>query len=106
VLALALNNPYGAVIRRHVADYFESGARDPYRGLWAVGIKAYYRHRTLEEYVKAFGAAGLSVTRLADLPSMASVADQDTILPPGGRFPRFILLALTKSHFLYKFGYG
>jgi len=92
-LVLALNNPYGAVVRRHVADYFDSGARDPYRGLWAAGIKAYYYHRTLEEYVEAFGSAGLTVTRLADLPAMASVADQDTILPPGGRFPRFMLLA-------------
>ena len=69
-------------------------------GLWAAGIKAYYYHRTMEEYVEAFGAAGLTVTRLADLPSMASVADQDTILPPGGRFPRFMLLALTKGSFL------
>ena len=96
-LVLALNNPYGAVVRRHVADYFDSGARDPYRGLWAAGIKAYYYHRTLEEYVEAFGAAGLTVTRLADLPAMASVADQDTILPPGGRFPRFMLLTQTQS---------
>jgi len=95
-LVLALNKPYGAVIRRHVADYFDSGTRDPYRGLWAAGIKAYYYHRTVEEYVEAFEAAGLSVTRLADLPSMASVPDQDTILPPGGRFPHFMLLALTK----------
>ena len=96
-LVAALNNPYGAVIRRHVANYFDSGGADPYRGLWAAGIKVYYYHRTLEEYVEEFAAAGLSVTRLADLPAMASVHDPETILPAGARFPRFMVLALAKA---------
>jgi len=32
-LVLAFSNPYGAVIRKHVADYFDSDAVSPYRGL-------------------------------------------------------------------------
>ncbi len=94
-LVVALNNPYGAVIRKHVADYFASGGADPYRGLWAAGVKAYFYHRTLEEYVEEFAAAGLSVTRLADLPT--HVPERDTILPAGYTFPRFMLLALVKA---------
>lgn len=95
-LVLALNNPYGGVIRKHVADYFDSGATHPYRTLWAAGIKTYYHHRTLEEYFEAFGAAGLGVTRLVDIPARASVPGPDTILSAGTRFPRFMLLALVK----------
>jgi 2-polyprenyl-3-methyl-5-hydroxy-6-metoxy-1,4-benzoquinol methylase len=95
-LVLAINNPYGAVIRKHVADYFDSGAASPYRGLWAAGIKAYYYHRTLADYLDAFLTAGLRLTRLADLPAMASTHEPGTILPDGGLFPRFMLLAFTK----------
>lgn len=95
-LVLALNNPYGAVIRRHVADYFDSGAVTPYRGLWAAGIKVHHHHRTLEEYLDAFLAAGLCLTKLADLPAVVSTQGADTILPAGCRFPRFMLLAFAK----------
>lgn len=95
-LVLAFNNPYGGVIRKHVADYFNSGATHPYRALWAAGIKTYYHHRTLEEHFEAFGAAGLTVTRLVDVPDRASVPGPDTILPAGTRFPCFMLLALIK----------
>jgi hypothetical protein len=95
-LALAINNPYGAVIRKHVADYFDSGAVSPYRGLWEAGIKTYYYHRTLEDYLDAFLTAGLHLAKLADIPAMASVREPKTILPDGARFPRFMLLAFTK----------
>ena len=95
-LVLALNNPYGAVIRQHVTDYFDSGAVSPYRGLWAVGIKVYHHHRTLEEYLDAFLSAGLRLTALTDLPALTSEHGPGTILPPGYRFPRFMLLAFAK----------
>lgn len=96
-MVLAFNNPYGGVVRKHVADYFDSGTTHRYRGLWAAGVKTYYYHQMLEEYVDAFADAGLVVTRLADLRAMASVAGPDTLLPPGTRFPRFMLLALVKE---------
>ena len=95
-LALAFNNPYGAVIHNHVTDYFDSAAVSPYRGLWAAGIKTYLHHRTLENYLDAFLAAGLHLTKLADIPALASTRGPDTKLPDGARFPRFMLLAFTK----------
>ncbi len=95
-MALALNNPYSAVIDRHVADYFDSGAASPYRGLWETGINAYYYHRTLENYLDAFLAAGLHITKLADIAALADAHRPDASLPEGARFPRFMLLAFIK----------
>jgi len=95
-LALALNNPYGAIIDRHVTDYFDSGAASPYRGLWEAGIKTWYYHRTLEDYFDAFMVAGLQLTKLADIPALADTHRPDACLPHGARFPRFMLLAFIK----------
>lgn len=96
-MVLAINNPYGAVIRTHVADYFDSGAMSPYRAFWAAGIEVYYYHRTLQDYLDEFLGAGLRLSRLVDVAAMPSVHEQRTILPAGGRFPRFMLLAFGKS---------
>ncbi len=96
LLALALNNPYSSVVDRHVTDYFDSDAVSRYRGLWEVGIRAYYHHRTLENYLDAFHAGGLSLVKLIDSPAMADTHHPDAYLPPGGRFPRFMLLAFRK----------
>jgi 2-polyprenyl-3-methyl-5-hydroxy-6-metoxy-1,4-benzoquinol methylase len=96
LLALALNNPYSSVVDRHVTDYFDSGAVSRYRGLWEIGVRAYYHHRTLEDYLDAFHAGGLSLAKLVDVPAMAGTHHPDAYLPPGGRFPRFMLLAFRK----------
>lgn len=85
-MAVAFNNPYTAVIRGHAADYFASGAVSPYRTLWAMAIKTYHHHRTLEDYLAAFLDAGLRLTRLADLTGMAVQG-----------LPRFMLLGLAKE---------
>jgi 2-polyprenyl-3-methyl-5-hydroxy-6-metoxy-1,4-benzoquinol methylase len=95
-LVLALNNPYSAVIGRHVTDYFDSGAVSRYRGLWESGIRACYLHRTLEEYLEAFHAGGLRLAKLVDAPALADTHGPNAYLPPDGRFPRFMLLAFTK----------
>ncbi len=95
-LALALNNPYSAVIDRHISDYFDSGAVSPYRGLWEAGIKTYYHHRTLENYLDAFLTTGLRLAKLTDIPARADTHRPDAYLPTGARFPRFMLLAFTK----------
>jgi len=84
---LAFNNPYSAVVDRHVADYFDSGAVSPYRGLWEAGIKAYYHHRTLEDYLDAFQAGGLRLIKLADIAALAGSHKPDAYLPPGGPLP-------------------
>ena len=96
-LVLALNNPYGAVIRGHVSDYFASGTVSPYRGLWAAGIRVYHRHRTLEEYLDAFLGGGLRLIKLADLDGLSERHGPDSPLPDGSHFPRFMLLAFEKS---------
>jgi SAM-dependent methyltransferase len=95
-LALAFNNPYSAVTDRHVTDYFDSGAVSPYRGLWESGIQVYYHHRTLEKYLDAFHAGGLRLSKLTDVLARADAHRPDAYLPPGGRFPRFMLLAFSK----------
>jgi hypothetical protein len=95
-MALAFNNPYSAVIDRHVTDYFDSGAISRYRGLWEAGVKSYYHHRTLENYLDAFLAAGLRLAKLTDIAALADAHRPDAYLPAGGRFPRFMLLAFTK----------
>lgn len=95
-MAFALNNPYSAVIDRHVTDYFDSGVTSPYRGLWEAGIKTRYHHRTLENYLDAFFAADLRLAKLADVPALADAHRPDAYLPTGGRFPRFMLLAFTR----------
>jgi SAM-dependent methyltransferase len=95
-LALALNNPYSAVIDRHVTDYFDSGAVSRYRGPWEAGIKAHYHHRTLENHLDAFLTAGLRLAKLTDIPARADAHRPDAYLPAGAHFPRFMLLAFTK----------
>ncbi|MGN6793959.1 MAG: class I SAM-dependent methyltransferase [Streptosporangiaceae bacterium] len=95
-LVIAFNSPYGAVIRGNVPDYFDSGATSPYRNLWAVGIKTYLQHRTLEEYLDAFIAADLRLTKLTDSRDHCFLPQPESILPEGFRFPRFLLLAFSK----------
>jgi hypothetical protein len=73
-----------------------AGATAPYQGLWALGIKTYLQHRTLEECLDAFIEAGLRLMKLADSPAKCFKPVPDSILPEGTRFPRFLLLAFTK----------
>ena len=95
-LVVAFNSPYGSVVRGNVPDYFNTGATSPYRGLWAAGIKTYLQHRTLEDYLDAFIAAGLQLTKLTDSRDHCFDPQPESILPDGFRFPRFLLLAFTK----------
>jgi 2-polyprenyl-3-methyl-5-hydroxy-6-metoxy-1,4-benzoquinol methylase len=90
---LAFNNPYSAVVREHVTDYFASSAMGAYGGLWQAGVKARYYHRTLEEYLDAFLAAGLQLTKLADVEDLFGL---EWLLPGECRFPRFMVLAFEK----------
>lgn len=92
----ALNNPYGAVIRGHVADYFNSGAMSPYRGLWQAGIKTYHYHRTLQQYLDSFLEEGLELIRLIDVEGILSTHENTPVLPEGYAFPRFMLLAFRR----------
>jgi SAM-dependent methyltransferase len=92
-IVLGFNNPYSAVIREHVTDYSASGTVARYGGLWQRGIKAFYVHRTLEDILDAFLAAGLVLVKLVDIPD---TQDRDWLLPVGTRFPMFMVLAFRK----------
>jgi len=93
---LAFNNPYYGFLSRHVTDYFDSGRVSPYRGFWEAGVKIYYYHRTLEDYLDAFLSCGLQLTKLGDLPARADEHPPHAIVPQGDRFPRFMLLRFAK----------
>lgn len=95
-LVVALNNPYSYVVRKHLPDYFDSGAARPYRGMAAGGAGVHFYQRTLEAYLDAFLAAGLRLTKLVDLDTVVNSAHMDTLLPEGYRFPYFMLLRLVK----------
>ncbi|MGI8689223.1 MAG: class I SAM-dependent methyltransferase [Thermomicrobiales bacterium] len=91
---LALNNPYSSVIRGHIIDYFASGTTAVYGGLSEAGVKVRYYHRTLEEYLDTFLAAGWRLVKLADIPDRAGL---EWLLPEECRFPRFTVLAFAKE---------
>ena len=98
-LVIALNNPYSYVVRKHVANYFDSGTAYPYRGMAAEGLGVHFYQRTLEEYLDAFLGCGLRLTKLADLATVVNNAHRariDTLLPEGYRFPYFMILAFLK----------
>jgi hypothetical protein len=90
---LALNNPYSSVVRQHITDYFDNEAVGVYAGLSAQGVKAHYYHRTLEEYLDAFFAAGFRLAKLVDVPDRPGLPWP---LPEACRFPRFMILAFDK----------
>lgn len=95
-MVMAINNPYGAVVHHHVTDYFATGARSPYRGLWSLGVKTYQHHRTLENYLDAFLHCGLRLTKLQDLEGLSELRGLGTGLSEDARFPRFMLLGFVR----------
>src|SRR5215207_3818565 len=95
---LAFNNPYAYVVRKRIASsYFASGTIHPC-GLSAAGIEVPLYHRTLGEYLDAFLAACLQLTKLLDVdyPEIAIVPAADGPLPEGEKLPRFMILAFAK----------
>jgi 2-polyprenyl-3-methyl-5-hydroxy-6-metoxy-1,4-benzoquinol methylase len=95
---LAFNNPYAYVVRKRIASsYFASGTTHPC-GLSAAGIEVSFHHRTLAEYLDAFLAASLQLTKLLDVnhPDIAAVCGTDRPLPEGDELPRFMILAFAK----------
>jgi 2-polyprenyl-3-methyl-5-hydroxy-6-metoxy-1,4-benzoquinol methylase len=99
-LALFINNPYSFVVRGHITDYFAaSGQRFPYRGMTEEGVKVFFWHRTLEDYLSASFAAGFRLQRLVDVPSPEGSFKRrsDTLIPEGYHFPFFTILSLVKA---------
>jgi 2-polyprenyl-3-methyl-5-hydroxy-6-metoxy-1,4-benzoquinol methylase len=103
-LVLALNNPYAAVVRKGLPDYFASGTVHP-SGLAGVGVPVPFYHRTLADYLDAFFDAGLRLRRLVDVDRTEVAAGRAAGRPPGSpgspfpageQLPRFMLLAFDK----------
>src|SRR5262249_14453905 len=89
-VVLALNNPYAAVVRRHIVDYFANGAMGMYTSFARQGIPAHYYHRTLEAYLDAFLGVGFRLVKLADVTDQGG---SPWLLPRHFIFPRFLILA-------------
>jgi 2-polyprenyl-3-methyl-5-hydroxy-6-metoxy-1,4-benzoquinol methylase len=94
-----INNPYSAVLRQKVENYFDSDTVVHY-GFGAVN----YYHRTMEEYMTAFHNAGLALQQLYDIQMTEEMVTQ---LPEANqkfpwysfyhRFPFMIILDLIKT---------
>jgi 2-polyprenyl-3-methyl-5-hydroxy-6-metoxy-1,4-benzoquinol methylase len=92
-IVLAFNSPYAAVAKGQIADYFDADAIGTYVGMWKHGVKARYYHRTLEGYLDAFMAAGLTLVKLVDVIDTFGL---EWMPSEGARFPRFMILAFEK----------
>ena len=78
---LSLNNPYAALLREKVDNYFDTEVVAQY-----VFGPATYFHRTMEEYIHAFHEADLVLCRLYDVHmtegiSGKTVARKEPALP-------------------------
>ena len=97
-LLLSLDNPYSAVVRDKVVNYFESGAEGPYRGLSAAGIDAPYHHRTLEDSIGAFRDSGFLLRTLVDvLPLDEPSPSESSARSMARRFPYFMILEFVRA---------
>jgi 2-polyprenyl-3-methyl-5-hydroxy-6-metoxy-1,4-benzoquinol methylase len=76
-IVLTKNNPYSAMIRDKVTDYFDSGHAQIYRGMASEGVRVFYYHRTLEEYITGFCDHGFLLSRLSDMKPSPSTLNQD-----------------------------
>jgi 2-polyprenyl-3-methyl-5-hydroxy-6-metoxy-1,4-benzoquinol methylase len=97
-MVLSLNNPYSALLREKVEDYFDSEAVAQY----AFGPATYF-HRTMEQYIQAFHAADLVLCRLYDVhmteAMVAQLPEKNRHFPWYSfyhRFPFMLILELIK----------
>ena len=97
-IVLSLNNPYSALLREKVQNYFDSEAVAQY----GFGPALYF-HRTMEEYLDAFHQAGLLLCRLYDVQMpeamVAHLPEKNRRFPWYSfyhRFPFILILELVK----------
>ena len=93
-LVLSMNNPYSFVIRKQVADYFDSGYSAQYRGMSAAGVKVSFFHRTLEDYITAFRDHEFWLDSFSDIPH--TISSDNALVPKGSQFPYFTILSFIK----------
>lgn len=100
---LSINNPYSALIREKVENYFDSGQATLYN-MAKAGVAVYYYHRTMEEYVTAFRDNGFLLRTLRDVRVSEEIAmnllHRQAVVPYADRyhrFPFFMLLEFVKE---------
>ena len=98
-VVLSGNNPYSAVNREKVQNYFDSNTSIVYYGMAATtGIKAFYFHRTLEEYIRAFRDSGFLLKNLSDVcPTAEMLKSGDPGPKSWYRFPSFMVWEFVKQ---------
>jgi 2-polyprenyl-3-methyl-5-hydroxy-6-metoxy-1,4-benzoquinol methylase len=97
-IVLSMNNPYSALLREKVDNYFDSDAVAPY----GFGPAIYF-HRTMEDYFRAFQQAGLVVRCLYDVQMTEEIVahlpeknQHFSWYPFYHRFPFMVILDLLK----------
>jgi 2-polyprenyl-3-methyl-5-hydroxy-6-metoxy-1,4-benzoquinol methylase len=97
-IVLSMNNPYSALLREKVDNYFDSDAVAQY----GFGPAIYF-HRTMEDYFRALDQAGLLLRRLYDLQMTEAMVEhlpeknrQFSWFPFYHRFPFMLILDLIK----------
>jgi 2-polyprenyl-3-methyl-5-hydroxy-6-metoxy-1,4-benzoquinol methylase len=97
-MVLSMNNPYSALLREKVGNYFDSAATAQY----AFGPVTYF-HRTMEDYSRAFSQAGFVLRRLYDVQMTEAMVAQlpeknhhFSWFPFYHRFPFIVILDLVK----------
>ncbi len=102
-IVLSMNNPYSAVFRQKVDNYFNSRTATLY-GMAREGIAVYYYHRTMEEYMTEFQTNGLLLRRLVDVQftaeDVAQFFEGNRAFPwyeMYSRFPFMVVLELVKQ---------
>jgi hypothetical protein len=100
---LSINNPYSALIREKVENYFDVGQATLYN-MARDGVAVYYYHHTLEEYITAFRQAGFLLSSLRDLRVPEEIANnlpdrykQLPYWPMYAKFPFFLLIEFVKQ---------
>jgi len=100
-LILSLTNPYSAVMREKVENYFDSGTATPYP--WGGG-QVYHFHRTMQEYMTAFRRAGFLLNSLTDIQMTEAMVAQLPAanrefpwFPMYHRFPFFVILEFIQA---------
>ena len=89
---LSINNPYSAVIRDKVTNYFDSGEWINYTYL-----EVPYFHRTLEDYMTAFLNAGFLLRGLSDVQPSEELLTRTEEAQRYFHFPFFMVLDFVKG---------
>ena len=95
---LSMNSPYSRVVRGKVEHYFDSETSMLYESFSKIGIRVYFYHRTMEEYIAAFRDNGFLLKSLSDVkPTEAVFEGDEEYAGEMYRFPLFTVLEFVKA---------